>query len=313
MKNISKILLSVVTLVVMAACHKAEFVTYNYVTFDARRAKIAEACGTYKIGVAVHNTDKCIVTYKVTEGSAKVGEDFEVVDEAGNPDPSGTMQIAGGKGYIYLKIVDRTGIETGNKSFTIDLLKASTQNVNLGNTTKISCSIIDADAAINKLIGSWAGKGKDLWGDSEDVSFYVDVIDEDDMSEDARIFKKTHPNASLIFSDIKFGSGMESEKDKEIFGYFDDNTNKMHIYPNQPFNSYTFTFSDDSSRECYVAITNSSGSEAGNAIFSFDKDAFELKADNAVVVGVFTHDEAMTYLGAYTGLAAGFIINKIGD
>lgn len=311
MKNISKILLSAVTLVMMAACNKAEFVTYNYVTFDARRAKIAEACGIYKVGVAVHNTDKCIVTYKVTEGSAKIGEDFEVVDEGGNPDPSGTMQITGGKGYIYLKIVNRTGIETGNKSFTIDLLKSSTQNVNLGNTTKISCSIIDADAAINKVIGSWAGSGKDPWGNAESVSLYVDVIDEDNMSEDARIFRKTHPNANLIFNTIKFGSGLESEKDKDIYGYFDDNTNKVHIYSNQPFNSYIFSLSTGD-EELYVALTTN-GTESGDAIFSFDKDANELKADVTVVVGVFSHDEAMEYYGGASGLAAGFIINKIGD
>lgn len=312
MKNISKILLSAVTLILMAACHKAEFVTYNYVTFDARRAKIAEACGTYKIGVAVHNADKCIVTYKVTEGSAKVGEDFEVVDEAGNPDPSGTLQITDGQGYIYVKVVDRSGVETGNKSFKINLLKASTKDVNLGSTTLVNCTIIDADAAINKLIGSWAGEGGSPFEgiDKSKMSMYIDVLDEDDLSENAKIFKKTHPNANIGFSNVKFPvTGLESGTDFEVFGYFDDNTNKLHIYANQPFNKYNF----GELGESYVAITNVDHTDSGNVIFTYNKNTEELKADDYVLVGIFSLDTAMNFKGWAEGLNGGAILKKTGE
>lgn len=308
MKNISKLIICAVALVSMAACNKAEYVTYNYVSLDARRAKINETVGTYSLPVTVHNYDRCIVTYKVTDGSAKAGEDFEIVDETGNPDPSGTLQITKGVGYIYIKVVNRPGIETGNKSFQIDLLQASTKDVYLGSTTNVKCSIIDADAAINKLIGSWTGTGKDPWGDPASLSLYLDVLEED--SEEAEEAHKKYPNANLMFNSLKFPELTMDSADNNIYGYFDDNTNKVHIYANQAFNEYNF---GEEYGELYVALTGQNGSASDDVILSFNKDSNELKADKMIGVGVFSHDDAMDYLGLTGGYNAGFILTKVAE
>lgn len=309
MKNIAKFILGAVILLFMTACNKAEFTTYNYVSFNARRAKINETAGIYKLGVAVHNSDKCIVTFKVTDGSAKAGEDFDIVDADGNLDPSGTMQITGGAGYIYIKVVNRPGVETGNKSFQIDLLQASTSGVYLGNTTSIKCSIIDADAAINKLIGSWSGEGKDPWGDKASLSWYLDVLEEG--SEEAIEVQKKYPNANVMINSMKFPElSMASIEGESIYGFFDDNTKKLHIYANQAFNEYNF---GESYGILYVALTGPNGTESDDVIFSFNKDSNELKADKVVGVGVFTHDDAMDYLGLTGGYNAGFILTKVAE
>lgn len=308
MKNIAKLISGAVILLFMAACNKAEYVTYNYVSLDARRAKINETVGTYKLPVTVHNSDNCIVTYKVTDGSAKAGVDFDIVDAAGNPDPSGVLQITGGVDYIYIKIVNRPGVETGNKSFQIDLLQASTKDVYLGSTTNVKCSIIDADAAINKLIGSWSGTGKDPWGDPASLSLYLDVLEED--SEEAKEAHKKYGNANLMFSNLKLPElGMDSA-DNNIYGYFDDNTKKVHIYANQPFNEYNF---GEQYGELYVALTNQNGTESDDVILSFNKDSNELKADKVIGVGVFSHDDAMDYKGLTGGYNAGFILTKVAE
>lgn len=309
MKNIARFISTAVILLIMAACNKAEFTTFNYVSFDARRAKINETVGTYKLAVSVHNSDKCIVTYKVTDGSAKAGEDFDIVDEAGNPDPSGTMQITNGLGYIYIKVVNRPGVETGNKSFEIDLLQASTNGVYLGNSTSVKCSIIDADAAINKLIGSWSGTGKDPWGDPASLSWYLDVLEEG--SEEAVEAQKKYPNANIMINSMKFPElSMASVDNENIYGYFDDNTNKLHIYSNQPFNEYNF---GEEYGTLYVALTNQNGTESDDVILSFNKDSNELKADKMIGVGVFSHDDAMDYMGLTGGYNAGFILTKVAE
>lgn len=306
MKNIAKLILGAVILLFMAACNKAEFTTYNYVSFNARRAKINEAAGTYKIGVAVHNSDKCIVTFKVTDGSAKAGEDFDIVDETGALDPSGTMQITGGIGYIYIKVVNRPGVETGNKSFQIDLLKASTGGVYLGNTTSIKCSIIDADAAINKLIGTWSGSGKDYWEENSSFSMYLDVLEED--SEEAEEAHKKYPNANLVFSSLDI-SGQVKSGETLIYGYFDDNTNKVHLYANQPIYEYDF---GGEMGNTYLAMTGDEGSESADIIFSFDKDLNQLKNDSYFGLGLFSHDDAMDFKGYFYELwNKGFILTKV--
>ena len=186
--------------------------------------------------------------------------------------------------------VDENGLVTGKKE------GECTITVTSDNGTSASCTVDIVQKTIDKLIGNWAGTGKNSWKEPEDVSFHIDVIDKE-----------------LVFSDIKFGSGVESEKGKEIYGCFDDNTNKVYIYPIQPFNSYDFSYIDGSSMYCYVALIADHYSGEGYAIFSFDKDADELKADAPVYVGVFSHDEAMEYYGGASGLAAGFVINKVGD
>lgn len=305
MKNIGKLLLSAVVLLFMAACNKAEFKTFNYVTFDARRAKIKETAGIYKLPVTVHNSDKCIVTYKVTDGSAKAGEDFDVVDEAGNPDPSGTMQISSGVGYIYIKVVDRSGIETGNKSFQVDLLKASTNDVNLGNTSTVKCTIVDIDAAINKLMGSWSGSGKDPWGDPASLSWYLDVLEEG--SPEAIEAQKKYPKATIVINNMKFPElGMDSAQNN-IYGYFDDSTNKLHIYANQAFNEYNFGADYG---VLYVALTGQNGTASDDVILTFNKETNELKGDKIIGVGVFSHDAMMEYMGLAGGFNAGFTMTK---
>lgn len=312
MKNISKFIILALSVITLAAsCGKAEYQTYNYVSFDARRAKIPEACGTYEIPITVHHAKSCIVTYKVVDGSAINGTNFKVVDAAGIEDNSGTLQITDGAGKIYLQITDQTGVKTGNKTFNVELTNtaSASKDVFLGATTTIKCTIMDADAAINQIIASWKGEGKDAWGDPATMSMYVDVIDTDNMDEATTEFVKTHPNANVIISDIDFPEfGLSSEFD--IYGYFDENTNKLHIYANQPFNEYTFS---GDLGEVYVGLSTNSLSESDDVVLSYDEG--KLSFDATMYIAVMSHDDIrepnQKTVGG--GLAKGFTLEIIGE
>jgi len=284
----------------VAACNKAEYKTANYVCFDSNRANIQEACGIYVIPVTLHNASDCIATYKITDGTAKAGVDYEIIDELGKPDKSGIVKVEGGRGFIYVKVKDQTGILTKNLTFTVEILASATDGVVVGATKTIACTIIDSDAGINMLIGDWYGTSE------ETISWSIKVIDE--TTEEGQEILAAFPEANLIISDILLNGGdMDSAVD--IYARYDENTNKVIIYKGQPFNAYNF----GSIGVNFVGFGLKK--DAGDCSFTVGDN--QLVADDALYINLYTYDEnwepgvETAYSGYYyVYVSSGFTMKK---
>lgn len=264
MKKIFKYMAIVAMGAVMASCNKAEYKTANFVSFDSGRAMMPEACGTFAIPVSIYNTDAAIVTYMVTEGTAKQGTDFVIVDKDGNADPTGVLNVKkGAENFIYVKVTDRTGELTKNLTFSIDLVATATDGVVLGATSTCACTIIDADAGINMILGSWAGTGKDRNGSNIDLSFFLDVLDESDP--DAAEILEVFPDCNVVLS----GINAKYDVDYPWYANFNENTSVLTIYAGQYYN--TFDFGD------FVSDTHIAGKSAdADVTFSVGDGTMEL-------------------------------------
>lgn len=235
MKKIFKYMAIVAMGAVMASCNKAEYKTANFVSFDSGRAMMPEACGIYAIPVSLYNADAAIVTYMITDGTAKGGDDFVIVDKDGNPDPTGVLNLKkGNENFIYVKVTDRTGELTKNLNFTIDLVAAATDGVVLGATNSCACTIIDADAGINLLLGSWSGTGKNSDGADIDMSFTLDVLDDSDPA--AAEVLEVFPDCNVVLSNIqsKYPAG------DVWYANFNENTSVLTIYAGQYYQTFNF-------------------------------------------------------------------------
>lgn len=302
MKKIFRLLALTSVALVIVACNKAEFKTATYVTFQAKRAMIPEATGIYAIPVNVYNGPLCDVTYKVTEGTAKAGVDYVVVDKAGNEDKSGVLRITEGSDSIYFKITDRTGELTKNLSFKVELLASATESVYLGASTSIACTIVDADAGINLLGGSWAGTGKDSKGGNVSLSFDISILDAE-KPESAEILEY-YPNCNLVFESLNLNNGdMDSQGD--IYGFFDDNTSKVHIYANQYFNAYNF----EGLGPQYVGFGPGTVGGKDDIVFTFDDDSLVL--DEEMVLWLYDYETEVCAGYYYKDFVSGFEMKKI--
>lgn len=235
MKKIFKYMAIVAMGAVLASCNKAEYKTANFVSFDSDRAMMPEACGIYAIPVSLYNADAAVVTYMATPGSAKEGVDYVIVNKDGVADPSGVLNLKkGSDNFIYVKVSDRTGELTKNLNFSIDLVASATDGVVLGATAVCACTIIDADAGINLLIGSWSGTGKNSDGGDIDLSFVLDVLDESDP--DSAEVLEVFPDCNVVLSNIqsKYPAG------DVWYANFNENTSVLTIYGGQYFQTFNF-------------------------------------------------------------------------
>lgn len=265
MKNSYKFFALVLAVLTIASCNKVEFKHYSFVTFDSGRAMMPEACGIYAIPVSLYNADAAVVTYMATQGSAKEGVDYVIVNKDGVADPSGVLNLKkGSDNFIYVKVSDRTGELTKNLNFSIDLVASATDGVVLGATAVCACTIIDADAGINMLLGSWYGKGKNSDGEDIELSFVLNVFD--DSAEDAQEILAIYPDCNVVLTDIesKYPAG------GDWYANFDDNTSVLTIYGGQYFQ--TFNFGD------FVSDTHIAGSKPDEDVtFAIGDDTMSLE------------------------------------
>lgn len=261
----------------VVACGKAEFKTANFVSFDSAKNMMPEACGIFEIPVSLHNAANATVTYRGVDGTAKKGVDYDFVTKEGVKDPSGVLNLVDGKAVIYVKVTDRTGELTKNMTFDVVLAECVTEGVVLGGTSKSACTIIDSDAGINLIAGSYYGEGKDTSGDDTTMSFDIDILDADDP-ESAEILE-VYPNANLVFSNINPGS--KATFDADFYGYFDENMNQVHIYGLQPFGLVNFT----GLGEYYVGLGDGSWPQNGDDVV-FSVGDGSLVADGEIVVWI---------------------------
>lgn len=309
MKKIFKYLAIVAAGAVLASCNKAEFKTTNFVSFYSSRAMMPEACGIYEIPVNLYNTDAAIVTYMVTDGTAVKGEDYEIVDKNGNPDLTGVLNLKSSEpSYIYVKVTDKTGILTKNLTFSIDLVSSATDGVVMGATRTCACTIIDADAGINLLLGHWSGDGVDKDGAPTDLTFDIDVIDIDDPANEE--IKKIYPDCNFVISGMSSVIG-DFDQRYDIYGKFDQNTSTASLYGLQVFQQYNF---GEAHGVKGVAFGPSASSLAQlnskePVLFTLGDEELILNQDTFVWI---VNDDGTAYQGYAIGnFAEGFTLKKI--
>lgn len=270
MKKIFKYMAIAAMGAVMASCGKAEYKTADFVSFDSGRAMMPEACGIYAIPVSIYNADAAIVTYMVTEGSAKEGVDYVIVDKDGNADPTGVLNVKkDAENFIYVKVTDRTGELTKNLTFAIDLVASATDGVVLGATSTCACTIIDSDAGINLLGGSWAGTGLDGDGADIDLAFDLNILDPD--SDEGKEVLEIYPDANISITALNVNNG-DMTGAATIYAQFDDNTSELRIFNNQFFNAYNF----NSIGPHYVGFASADHSDTGFVTFIVGDGVLEL-------------------------------------
>lgn len=240
MKRITGYMALAVALLSIAACNKAKFMDTTILSFTTKSVLFPEDGGIVKIPVQLYGADECVLTYSVTAVTAKEGENYVVVDRFGKPDNTGVLTVSNVdkavNDSIRIQIVDLTGIETGNLTIKIALKEAADEKINLGGFNSCICTIIDNDGGLSKLIGSYEGSGVDTKG--EEVAFNFD-LEEYDPTQDPEAYY-TDADCMITNARMLFANGNDMDFQVPIYGYFDKDMSKIHIYGLQPFNAYDF-------------------------------------------------------------------------
>lgn len=239
MKNIIRFLALAGVAAAFASCNKAEYVDDNFISLSSNRFTILENGDVLKVPVYLYGeADECVVTYSVTEGTAREGVNYEVVDSKGNPDQSGVLVVSNtdenAANAIYLKIKDRSGQEDGHLKFRIDIKNTSEEGIFIGAFNSCECTIVDIDSGLPKFIGNYTGKGKDM--DNENVVFDF-TLENYTPGADAK-----YPEANCMFTNgvMEFENGNQMEFAEPVYAYFDLNMLQFKVYGLQPFNTYNF-------------------------------------------------------------------------
>lgn len=182
---------------------------------------IREDAGTFQVPVRVlGNHGNFSVTVQTTDGTAKNGADFTIVEPATGVLAFGEDDIVK---YITLGIA-RGNVgeytEPGTKDFQISLTSA-TGGIDLGSVRKATATINDADHPLVDIIGEWNAKANDNF--SGNVSWTMNLM----------------PVAGDL-EKLRVNGITESFVD----GY--------HVDPDNPDNSYDYTF--------VVTVTGEEGS-----------------------------------------------------
>lgn len=156
MKSLKYMLSAVGVMAVLASCGRKEsFMHESFVTFGTSSVAVTEDVGTVSIPVQVYNagSEEVTVTVKATDGTAKNGTNYEIVDPV-----SGVLTFAPGqseKNVVVLvkNIKDRF---TGDLSFSMSLASA-TDGIVEGRIDNLTFTINDNDHPLAKFIGTWTG------------------------------------------------------------------------------------------------------------------------------------------------------------
>lgn len=218
----------------LASCNKAEFVTADIVTFDSVRASVKEDAGTVKIPVSLvsNKTLSTTVTYTILPTStAKEGVDYTMKNK------SGVLTITNEKGApsdsIEITAIPYVGELQGNKTLDLEITSVTEDGIHLGATTKCTLTIIDIDGGINLLLGTWSGKDLKTSKNDASIDFVIELVDEPD---------EYYPDANIKITGLLAVDAMGNDwsAQVDIFAFFDDNNNEIHIYPYQAFDAGNF-------------------------------------------------------------------------
>lgn len=244
-KNVLKIFAVAAAAAALVSCNEAKFQTAQFVSFDGSKYSFSEKEGTVAIPVDVFGVDECTVAFTITDGTAKQGTDFTIVDKDGQPNNTGLVNVASDKeknDSIWVKLVYDTELTKVSKSFIITLDHVATDGVVVSGTTQCSVSISDAEYAVSAYFGSFS---------NEDGSVAFD-IEEYDLDADPDKIAQYYPNCGLKIPASSSAAIMGTKIAAAIYGYYNVSDETIRLYAWQIYNAYNF-----SSGPAYVCLENS--------------------------------------------------------
>ncbi len=182
MKNLFKIFAGAALIASFASCDNLNEVPVfsdkdAFVAMDKGSVIVNEDAGIISIPVTIASADpmKTSVTYAVTDGTAKAGVDYKLVDES-------AVLLFDGKTRsmnIEIEIIPHTGEDgyTGDLSFTIDILGGG-NSLNLGANASCSVKISDLDHPLQSILGEYGAKGFNYF-DGVDMSWNLTMYKDD--------------------------------------------------------------------------------------------------------------------------------------
>ena len=165
MKNYNKILtIAFVALLLVPSCKKLNEnpvfeASESFAAFTQDVISVDENKGTLSIPVEIASIDpvKTTVSYKITDGKAKAGENFKDLNES-------AVLVFDGKTRsqnIELQIIDNAGEFTGDLDFSIELIAATGLKLSMEKTCKVT--IVDLDHPLAAILGSYTVSCNDYW------------------------------------------------------------------------------------------------------------------------------------------------------
>lgn len=156
MKTIKYMLSAVVVLAVLASCDRKEsFQHEKFVSFGNGSYTVDEDAGVVAVPVHVYNagSEEVTVTVKATDGTAKTGTNYEIIEPA-----SGVLNFASGETEKNVQILVKNLRDkfTGNLSFSLSLASV-TDGIATGSFNSINFTINDKDHPLAKFFGTWTG------------------------------------------------------------------------------------------------------------------------------------------------------------
>ena len=153
MKNILKYIAGAVAVAALAGCDLNPLPTFDeadsFVAFDKSAVSVNEDAGTVTIPLTIASIDpvKTNISYELVDGTAKVGDNYEISDESAVLVFDGESRT----GSIVVNVKNHEGVFTGDLSFTVKLVSATGLSlVRAVNAPSLSTILITL------LVPSWA-------------------------------------------------------------------------------------------------------------------------------------------------------------
>lgn len=157
MNKLIRIIPVVAGCVLLASCDLNKYPEFDdkdaFAAIDVAKMSVKETVGKISIPVTIASVNpiQTSVTYTVADGgTAKEGENYSFVDKSGVLSFNGEERTK----TIDINIADLSGIYTGDVSFTINLVSA-TSNVNLGAEKTCVVTIEDLDHPLADVLGEY--------------------------------------------------------------------------------------------------------------------------------------------------------------
>lgn len=154
----------------LVSCNPNRYATFDdadaFVAFDAPSVKVNENAGFVEVSVTlasvegINTTIKCIAT----DGKAISGKDYLI-----DGDGSLVFDNQNRTQKLKVKIINNSGLYTGDLDFTLTF--ASTGTVNVGAAFECVVSILDLDHPLASILGDYTANGFDPDDGTSNVSW----------------------------------------------------------------------------------------------------------------------------------------------
>ena len=296
MKKIFNIMIVIAAATVLFSCNKAEYITANFVTFNASKYSFNEDAGVVAIPLSIYGADECTVTFSATDGSAVQGTDFTIVDKDGQPNTAGVVKLNSDNAKsdsIYVKLNYNPAMTKG-KNFTLNLVSSVTDGVVISGTKQCSITINDLEYAVSQYFGSWATKDGSI---AFDIEEYDIAKDEDEIAE-------YYPECCIRIPATKTAVFGDTGMYYPIYGYYNAKDKTIRIYPEQAYNAYNF----GSTVGINFVVLENSDDYTQDVIFNTGDKEISLAAGMIIRLYGYTTGERSGY--NYGKFAAGTTLTK---